>query len=158
LRGTRKSISRRQFVEGGAALAGGALLGGPITARAQGPAGPAETVLRNGYVYTLDRANPVARAVAVAAGRVVYAGSVAGVEGFIGPATEVIDVGGRMVMPGIHDGHVHPLAGGRQLTEPNLNSKALQYPAFIDAIARLIAETRRFEPTPGSRCSAGTKS
>jgi adenine deaminase len=89
-------------VEGGAALAGGALLGGPITARAQGPAGPAENVLRNGYVYTFDRASPVARAVAVAAGRVVYAGSVAGVEGFIGPATEVIDLGGRMVMPGIH--------------------------------------------------------
>ena len=146
MRLTTKSISRRQFVEGGAALAGGALLSGPIAARAQGPAGPAQTVLRNGYVYTLDRANPVARAVAVAGGRVVFAGSVAGVEGFIGPATEVIDLGGRMVMPGIHDGHVHPLASGRQLTRPNLNSKALQHPAFIDAIARLLAKTRRFEP------------
>jgi predicted amidohydrolase YtcJ len=143
---TTKSISRRQFVGGGAALAGGVLVSRPSTARAQGPAGPAETVLRNGYVYTLDRAKPVARAVAVAGGRVVYAGSVAGVQGFIGPATEVIDLGGRMVMPGIHDGHIHPLAGGRQLTQPNLNSKALQYPAFIDAVARLIAKTRRFEP------------
>jgi predicted amidohydrolase YtcJ len=88
----------------------------------------------------------VARAVAVAAGRVVYAGSVAGVGGFIGPATEVVDLDGRMVMPGIHDGHIHPLAGGRQLTQPNLNSKALQHPAFIEAIARLLTKTRRFEP------------
>jgi hypothetical protein len=67
-----------------------------------GTAGPADTVLRNFYVYTLDRANPVARAVAVAAGRVVYAGSVAGVEDFIRSGQPSRPELKGAAVPGIH--------------------------------------------------------
>lgn len=129
---------------GGAAIAGGAMLGWPLASR--GAPAPAQIVLRNGFLYTLDRARPVAQALAVTDGKLAYVGSAAGVESFTGPGTEVIDLNGRMVMPGIHDGHIHPLAGGRQLTQPNLNAQALQRSELLDAVAKLLARSRRFEP------------
>jgi len=131
-------------VGGGAAIAGGAMLGWPLASR--GAPAPAQIVLRNGFLYTLDRARPVAQALAVTDGQLAYVGSAAGVESFTGPGTEVIDLNGRMVMPGIHDGHIHPLAGGRQLTQPNLNAQALQRSELLDAVAKLLARSRRFEP------------
>ena len=69
---------------------------------------PADLVFRNGDVYTVDAARTWARAVAVAGNRIVYVGSDAEVEAFVAPDTRVVDLDGRMLMPGFQDSHVHP--------------------------------------------------
>ena len=76
---------------------------------AMAQAAPADKVYRNAYVYTVDGAGTVASAVAIDDGAFVYVGGEAGLTPFIGPQTEVVDLGGRMVLPGLHDAHVHAL-------------------------------------------------
>lgn len=73
-----------------------------------GPAGAADLVLTNGRIYTVDEANPWAEAVAVLGGRFIAVGSNADVDGLIGERTQVLDLKGRFVMPGIYDMHTHP--------------------------------------------------
>ncbi len=75
----------------------------------------ADSVYRNGRVYTVDDSRPWAQALAIEGERLVFVGDDKGVEKYIGPETEVIDLGGRMVMPGIHDAHTHLLWAGLQL-------------------------------------------
>lgn len=71
----------------------------------------AELVLRNGFIYTVDAGRTVAQALAVRGGRIVFAGSDGGAAGFIGEGTEVIDLGGRLVLPGFIDSHCHAAYG-----------------------------------------------
>ncbi len=93
---------------------------------------PADLVLRNAAVHTMatpDRAE----AVAIRGGRIVYVGADAGADRLVGGTTEVLDLGGRMVLPGFHDTHVHP-AGGIAMTECNLDG--LDRAAILDSIGR----------------------
>ena len=85
-------------------------------------AGPADLVLRHGQVYTVDAARSWASAVAVRGGRIVYVGTDSLPPGLIGPATETVDLAGRMVLPGFQDGHVHPVDSGVDLNECDLNA------------------------------------
>ncbi len=90
-------------------VSGCSALPGPEAATAGEPGGPADRVLRNGHLYTLDSGSPWAEALAIDAGRIVYVGDDAGVEALIGPNTDVVDLRGRFGMPGVHDAHVHLL-------------------------------------------------
>ncbi|HJO02413.1 MAG TPA: amidohydrolase [Acidobacteriota bacterium] len=69
---------------------------------------PADLVFRGGDVYTVDAARSWVSAVAVAGDRIVYVGSDTGAEAFVGPQTRVVDLDGRMLMPGFQDSHLHP--------------------------------------------------
>ncbi len=91
------------------------------TAKAQEEPRFAETVFRNGAVYTVDAARSWAESVAVRGGRIVYVGSDAGVTSWIGPATRSIDLQGKMLLPGFHDSHVHLIGGGIELGECDIN-------------------------------------
>ena len=82
---------------------------------------PADTVYRNGAVYTVDAVRSWAEAIAVRTGRIVYVGSNAGADALVGPKTTVIDLQGKMVLPGFHDSHVHLVGGGIELAECDLN-------------------------------------
>lgn len=73
--------------------------------------GVADRLLLNGCVVTLDPARPRAEALAVRDGRVLAVGATADLQACVGPATEMIDLQGRMVMPGLFDGHCHPTKG-----------------------------------------------
>lgn len=86
--------------------------------------GPAERVYRNGVIFTADTAAS-AEALAVRDGRILYVGSNAGVAPFVGPATTTVDLKGRFLMPGLIDGHTHPIEGGVQLLNCSLNYKSL---------------------------------
>jgi len=55
---------------------------------------------------------------------IVYVGGDAGAEEWTGPGTRVIDLQGKMVLPGFHDSHVHPVSGGIELGQCNLNGAA----------------------------------
>lgn len=85
----------------------------------------ADSVYQHGYVYTVDARDSVQQALAVKDGRIVYVGDDAGVQAYIGASTTVVDLSGRMLMPGLVDGHMHPLGGGAQLRSCSLNYAAL---------------------------------
>jgi predicted amidohydrolase YtcJ len=78
---------------------------------------PADLVFRNGAVYTVDAVRSWASAVAVRGGRIVYVGPDSLPAGLIGPKTEVMDLGGKMLLPGFQDAHVHPVDSGVELGE-----------------------------------------
>src|SRR5688572_11851704 len=144
----RAAISRRSVIKRGAAItAGAAMLGSParVLGRRRGPA-VADLVLTGGPVITLDPATRNAKAVAIGGGKVIAVGSAADVQATVGPATEVIELGGRAVMPGIHDGHSHPLSGGRILTAPTLNYAILTLDQFVNRIRRLLERSASQEP------------
>ena len=70
----------------------------------------ADLVLQNGFVYTVDKQCHRAEAVAVRDKEIAYVGDTKGVQEFIGPNTEVIDLTGKMLLPGFIDSHAHASA------------------------------------------------
>jgi predicted amidohydrolase YtcJ len=96
---------------------------------------PADLVLV-GNVVTVDAARSWARAVAVAGDRIVAVGTEAEVRERVGAATEVLS--GAAIVPGFQDAHVHPLYGGRNLLNVNLDdlNSLADYRARIDSFAR----------------------
>lgn len=80
----------------------------------------AEVVFLGGAVYAADTARRRAEAVAVRDGRIVAVGTDAQVRELVGPRTEVVELRGRMLLPGFQDAHVHPAMGGLRLTRCDL--------------------------------------
>jgi predicted amidohydrolase YtcJ len=109
-----KSIPRRRFLAGASATAAGALAASrPANAQtgARPPATPmvrpADTILKNGNIITVDPAFTVAQAVAIAADRIVAVGPDEAMGAHTGSQTQIIDLNGKTVVPGLTDGHAH---------------------------------------------------
>lgn len=102
---------------------------------------PADLIITNARVWTVDRAAPEARAVAVRGGRLVAVGSVADVEALRGPATRFVDAQRRFVMPGFGDSHLHLMTGGMQLDSVDLRDAAAP-----SEFARRIGDRARQTP------------
>src|SRR5262245_15589302 len=68
---------------------------------------PADLVLTNGRIVTLDDARPEAQALAVSGGRIEALGSTDEIKPLIGPATKVIDLQGQLAIPGLIESHGH---------------------------------------------------
>ncbi len=96
--------------------------------------GPADRVYRNGVIFTSDARNTTAEALAIRDGRIVYVGSDQGVASFVGPSTTSVDLKGRFLMPGLVDGHMHPLEAGLQLLKCSLNYESLTVPEMQQRI------------------------
>ncbi|MGI9263160.1 MAG: amidohydrolase [Woeseiaceae bacterium] len=80
----------------------------------------ADTVLSNGQIYTVDPAQGWVETVAIKNGEYSYVGNDDGVSSYIGKSTTVIDLDGKMVMPGINETHAHSWQGGtKELYECN---------------------------------------
>lgn len=79
--------------------------------RAQAPP-PADTVLVNGHVVTVDARFSTAQAIAIKDGRFTAVGTTADIRKLAGPNTRVVDLHGRTVIPGLADGHLHDAGGG----------------------------------------------
>jgi len=107
---------------------------------------PADRVYRNGAVFTADAQNTIAEAVAIRAGRIVYVGSNQGVVPFIGPSTKVVDLNGRFLMPGLVDGHLHPLEAGQTLRKCSLNYESLTVAELQKSVRTCLDKTRSQEP------------
>jgi predicted amidohydrolase YtcJ len=80
---------------------------------AQTPAAPATLVLRNGKIVTVDAAMPQAQAIAVSGDRIVALGTNDAMQKFVGPATQVIDLQGRLAIPGLIESHGHFMGLGQ---------------------------------------------
>jgi predicted amidohydrolase YtcJ len=110
---------------------------GALAVRSQAP--PADLVLTNGTVITVDAHDSVAQAVAVRDAKIVFVGSSAGAKRLIGERTEVVDLRGRTATPGLIDTHVHFSEAADRLDLGDANS-------IDEVIARVRAWAARLEP------------
>lgn len=91
---------------------------GFLDGRAAAP--PADLVLSGGRIWTGDSGQPWAEALVVRDGRIAYVGPAAGAEAQRGPSTRVVDAGGRLVLPGFNDSHIHLMSGAISLERVDL--------------------------------------
>jgi len=107
-------------------------------ATAHPPPAAAELALRNGAIYTLDGARSWGQAVAIGRGRIVYVGTDAGLAAYVGARTRVVDLHGRMVLPGFQDAHIHPISSGIQANTCDL-SDLKTADEYVDAVRKYAA-------------------
>lgn len=107
---------------------------------------PADLVYRSGHIYTADDADRVVSALAIRQGRVVYAGDDAGVAAYVGAQTRVRDLNGGFAMPGLVDGHMHPLEGGVRAIGCNLQYASLTVAEFRARLQACLDADRAHEP------------
>jgi len=107
---------------------------------------PAERVFRNGKIYTADPHGTLVQAIAIRDGRIVYVGTNEGVAPFIAASTNVTDLQGRFLMPGLVDGHMHPLEGGLVLRKCSLNYEPLTVLQMQQRVQDCLDKTKSQEP------------
>ncbi|HSL21874.1 MAG TPA: amidohydrolase [Vicinamibacterales bacterium] len=83
-----------------------------------------DIILVNGRVHTVDVARPAAEAVAVCGDRITAVGATAEIRALATERTRVVDLGGRLVVPGFNDAHVHFIDGAGELVGVNLRPAA----------------------------------
>lgn len=111
---------------------------------------PPELILVNGDIITMDPLAPRAQAVAIANGRLLAVGTNADIRALSRPGTRTIDLGGKVVIPGVIDGHNHPAyAGLRHLREVDCDLRS------IGAIQAALRE--RASRTPAGEWVLGFK-
>lgn len=113
-----------------------------VSAAARQPA--ADLIITHAKVWTVDPALPNAQAVAVLRERIVAVGTDAEVAAWRGPSTRIIDAGGKLLLPGFDDAHVHFVSAGVQLDSVQLND-ATSAAEFV----RRVGERARVTP-PGA--------
>lgn len=104
----------------------------------------ADLILHNGRLHTVDRAKPRASAVAIKDGRFVVVGNDAQAMALRGAGTQVIDLLGRTVIPGLNDSHLHLIRGGLNY---NLELRWEGVPSLVDAL-RLLKDQAERTPAP----------
>ena len=139
----RTTITRRKFLQYSAAACAATYLGWrQVDANA---VETADRVLRNGKIITVDAADSIAQAVAIQGDKIMAVGTNAAINALIGPSTEVIDLAGKAVTPGIVDSHLHTLYYGRQFWDGFLN---VRYPTVKSLSELLAAIQARAQTTP----------
>ena len=101
-----------------------------------------DLIVTNARIVTFDPARLTAEAMAVARGRILATGPRAAIEPLAGPATHVVDLAGRMVLPGFQDTHIHLLDGGEGFSDgPDLTEART-----VEALQALLADYARANP------------
>src|SRR6185503_9350083 len=104
---------------------------------------PAEMVLTNGKILTVDARDTVAQAMAISGGRIVAVGTADQIKSRTGPSTQVIDLHGRTVTPGLLDSHVH-FQEVDALYTIDLSDLAIK--KVDDVLARVREQVSRLKP------------
>jgi predicted amidohydrolase YtcJ len=107
-----------------------------------GAADPADLVLVGGHVVTVDSARPEAQAVAVRGDRILAVGTDAEVRRHVGPGTQVVELQGRLVVPGFIDGHGHFTGLGESKTILDLTTAR----TWDDIVAMVGAAAAKARP------------
>jgi predicted amidohydrolase YtcJ len=111
---------------------------------------PADLVFKNAKIVTIDTENPRAQAIAIKGEKILAVGSNSKIKKYIDKAaTQVIDVGGRLLIPGFNDAHIHFLSGGQSLM--NLDFRYVHDP---QEIAKMVKE-KVDQAGPGVLISGG---
>ncbi|MCA1578072.1 MAG: amidohydrolase [Acidobacteria bacterium] len=103
---------------------------------------PADLVFKNGNVYTADNKTPQAEAIAVKADRIVFVGSNADAQKYVGPNTRVVDLKGNTVLPGFTDSHQHLAGVGHREMTLNLEGST----SLEDFLAKVKARVDQAKP------------
>ncbi|WP_374351390.1 amidohydrolase [Chitinimonas sp.] len=104
----------------------------------------ADLILLNGRFHTIDPAKPTASAVAIADGKFLAVGDAEEAMRHQGPATQLIDLNGRTVIPGLNDSHLHLIRGGLNY---NLELRWEGVPSVADAL-RMLKQQADITPSP----------
>ena len=104
-------------------------------------AGEANFVFKNGKIYTVNKSQPWAEAVAVQGDKIIYVGSNEGANAFIGDQTEQVDLEGRMVLPGFIESHIHIVMGGA-----TTSGVILEMSDTLDDVLRKVKEYAEANP------------
>lgn len=123
-----KHLLRTYFVA--AALA-------PALASAQA----ADLILRNGRIYTVDDTKPFVSAIVVRGDRIVFVGSDAEAATFAGRSTRIQDLGGRTILPGFADAHIHVLGVGQALRRVDL----VGVKTYEEVVSRVVARSKEMK-------------
>jgi len=105
---------------------------------------PADLVLRNAKLITMESADPQAQALAARGGKIVAIGTNQQMQSYIGGSTKVIDLGGRLAIPGLIEGHGHFMGLGSSKMVLNLRDAK-----NWDQIVAMVAAAAR-EAKPGT--------
>jgi len=110
--------------------------------------GRADVVLYHGKIYTADPARSFQQAIAFTGNTIVAVGDDNKVKLLIGPKTKVVDLSGKLVLPGLIDTHSHPIGSAVDLGKPKGCSLAdvKGEPPTIEALKPVIRECLRKEP------------
>jgi hypothetical protein len=103
---------------------------------------PADLIVTNARVYTVDDARPLVQAFAVRGGRVAFAGDARGALLLRGPQTRILDAGGRTVIPGMVDAHGHVSGLGSALAIVDLTGAS----SYDEIITRVAAKAKTVTP------------
>jgi predicted amidohydrolase YtcJ len=97
-----------------------------------------DLVLFNGKIFTADRSQPKAQALAVEDGKVLQVGSNAQIKALIAADTKVVDLGGKALMPGLIDSHSHAIFGGLEMASANMEDEVVD----LDQLEKRLREWR----------------
>lgn len=98
---------------------------------------PMKKAFINGKIYTVNEKQPYAEAVVIEGNKIIYVGSESGAKKFINSGAEVIDLYGKLMLPGFNDSHLHFTSGGSYLLGINLRP-ALSKEEFVQIIEEYI--------------------
>ena len=101
----------------------------------------ATTIFTNGAVYSMEPGAKAAQAIAISGERILFVGSNAKALRYRGRSTRVLDLKGKMVLPGFHDGHVHPLTSGVEIAQCNVGPAK-----SIEDLKRIITDYAKNHP------------
>ena len=111
-------------------------------AQATPPQPPADLIVTNARIYTVDDSRPFVEAFAVRGGRIAFVGDARGALTLRGPQTRVLDLGGRTVIPGMVDAHGHVAGLGSALAIVDLTGAS----SYDEIIARVVAKAKTVAP------------
>src|SRR6266581_7215796 len=115
-------------------------------------AAPADLLLVNGRIATQDDRQSFVSALAITGSRIHATGDTATVMAHRGPATRVVELNGRTVIPGLIDSHSHPIRGGLYY---NLELRWDGVPSLADALRMLREQVQRTPPNQWVRVVGG---
>jgi predicted amidohydrolase YtcJ len=118
------------------------LVAAPLIGQGATQQAPADLIVTNARIYTVDESRPVVEAFAVRGGRVAFAGDARGALALKGPQTRVLDLGGRTVIPGMVDAHGHVSGLGSALAIVDLTGAS----SYDEIIARVAAKAKTVAP------------
>jgi predicted amidohydrolase YtcJ len=98
-----------------------------------------DLALINGQIHTVDPVRPRAEAVAVCGDRIAAVGTTADIKKLAGPGTRIVDLGGKLVLPGFNDAHVHFIDGAEEIVGVDLRPSKNEQ----DFAARLAGHAKR---------------
>ena len=129
-------------------LVGFAIAVGTLTVQARAQRGgtaqapPADLVLTNGRIVTVDDGRPEAEAIAVSKDRIQAIGTAAQIKTMIGPATQVIDLQGQLAIPGFIESHGHFNGVG----DAQLNLQLMKTTSWGEIVAMVAEAVKKAKP------------